>query len=105
MESEAVCFELQGMERAPESWRTWVWGMSSTHRFSALVFPVHAKRSEYELCGSGISKLEIRRFEGDEITFNWDRGLDIRGQDEGTRQLKESLCQMLAYRIFGRPVT
>jgi hypothetical protein len=38
MESEAVCLELQEMRRAPESWRTWVWGMSSTHRLGALVF-------------------------------------------------------------------
>lgn len=79
---------------------TWVWGkVGPDVTFEALVFPETSPEG-YDLDGSRISKLSIRR--RGEITVCYDRGWDRVAKSHYDKKLVDLLCAGLAESVFGR---
>lgn len=95
-------FEIYRTEPPNPKGRCWASGSVCGHGFHALVFPVHAVRSWYELGTSKISKLEIRRFSDSELVVNFDRGWDIHPGTDILQEAVEILCKRLAKEVFPR---
>ena len=74
-------FDVTRIEERESGGGAWVHGRLNGHRFQALVFPEHARVSEYEIDGSRISKLWIQRLADKREVFNWDRGPDAEAAD------------------------
>lgn len=81
---------------------TWVIGRIAGYRFDALVFPEHADNPEWELGDSRISKLWLSRIANKEMSFNWDRGLDIPAASEKAQAVVDFLAAGLAEHIYGK---
>jgi len=56
---------------------TWVSGTIAGHAFQVLVFEDHADTDAFELDGSRISKLWLRRQADRQVVANFDRGWDV----------------------------
>ena len=80
---------------------SWVTGKLNGHSFSALVFPEHAERPEYELGNSRISKLWLRREADKQTVCNFDRGWDIRPQTGEADLIVDFLAEGLAEHTYG----
>jgi hypothetical protein len=93
--------EITKTEQQAASNGTWVIGTIAGHRFEALVFPAHAENADYELDGSRISKLCIKRIADHREVFNWDRGPDCPAEDETVAAIVAFLAAGLAEHIFG----
>jgi hypothetical protein len=79
---------------------TWVWGkVGQDVTFEALVFPETSPEG-YDLDGSRISKLCIRR--RGEVTVSYDRGWDRMAKSHYDQKLVDLLCAGLAEAVFGR---
>ncbi len=79
---------------------TWVDGTFDGYKFCALVYQGHAESESYELNGSRISKLYIRRTTDRKTVFNWDRGMDVAAIDDTAQAIVDFLCEGLADYIF-----
>ena len=81
---------------------TWVSGkINDEYQFQALVFADHAASEDYELGRSKISKLWILRLADNVTVFNFDRGLDVQGEDPTTQGIVDFLCAGLADLVYG----
>lgn len=72
---------------------TWVSGKVDGYKFQCLVFSDHAECEEYELNGTKISKLWIRRESDKATVFNFDRGIDVPAADGEVEQLIELIAE------------
>jgi len=80
---------------------TWVSGRIAGHRFEALVFSQHAEEPEFELPGSRISKLWIKRLADKRTVCNFDRGWDVRPADATAAAIVDFLAAGLAEHTYG----
>ncbi len=80
----------------------WVSGRLNGHCFEALVFPEKAQRSEWELHGSRVSNLWLRRLADKEVVFAWDRALVTPAQTEMAQQIVDFLTAGLADHVYSR---
>jgi hypothetical protein len=82
--------------------RCWVSGIIQGHKFSALLFPLHAVSPCYELGRSFISKLEIRCQDNYEIIANFDRGWEIHPASKIAQGIVKTLMSDLANTVYGK---
>ena len=61
---------------------TWLIGSVAGHRFTALIFPKHARERAWEIGDSSISKLCLHRLKDREVVFAWERGPYRRAEDQ-----------------------
>ena len=78
----------------------WVTGSLNGHRFEALVFPEHAENRDYEIGDSKISKLWIQRAVDHKTVFNWDRGSDVKPENEVVQRIVDFICAGLAEHVY-----
>jgi hypothetical protein len=81
---------------------SWISGVVSGYRFSALVFPEHADNPAWEIGDSRISKLLIVRLKDEQIVFNWDRGMDTPARSAKTKAVLNFLTAGLAEHVYGK---
>ncbi len=94
--------EITKMTRRNYAPGTWVSGRIAGHRFEALVFFKDAEEPEFELPGSRISKLWIKRLANKQTVCNFDRGWDIRPADATTAAIVDFLAAGLAQYTYGK---
>src|SRR5262245_57406361 len=94
--------EITKAARQASTKGVWVSGRLAGHAFSALVFEQRAQRAEWELSGSRISKLWLKRLADGRVVFNWDRGLDVPAADATAQAIVDFLAAGLADHVFGR---
>ncbi len=98
----ADSLQITKTERREDIGGTWVSGTIGGHRFQALVFEDHAESEEYELDGSRISKLWLRRQAEHKVVANFDRGWDFEPATDATREIVDFLAAGIAEHTFGK---
>ena len=93
--------EIAGIERRTAAGGAWVRGALNGHRFEALVFPERAGSAEFELGGSRIAKLWLRRESDRATVLNFDRGWDVGPQTDDARRIAAFLEAGLAGLVYG----
>ncbi len=80
---------------------TWVSGTIAGHAFQVLVFEGHADTEAFELDGSRISKLWLRRESDRQVVANFDRGWDIEPTTDLAKTIVGFLAAGIAEHVFG----
>lgn len=80
---------------------TWVSGTIAGHAFQVLVFEDHADTEAFELDGSRISKLWLRRQADRQVVANFDRGWDVEPTTDTAREIVDFLAAGIAEHVFG----
>ena len=81
---------------------SWIKGNVAGYQFDCLVFLAHADYPDYELESSRISKLWLKKIDGEEPMANFDRGWDIRPRTKYVGKIVDFLAANLANLVYGK---
>ena len=97
----AYDLQITKIETRQQMGGTWVDGTLDGHRFQVLVFEDHADTEAFELDGSRISKLWLRRESDRQVVANFDRGWDIDPTTDLAKAIVGFLAAGIAEHVFG----